>query len=33
MSILVPVVVMILVVLFFTWVFWFLFLREKSDAA
>ena len=31
MSIVVPVVVMILVVLFFTWAFWFLFLREKPE--
>ncbi len=31
MSIVVPVAVMIVVVLFFTWVFWFLFLREKSS--
>ncbi len=31
MSVVVPVAVMIVVVLFFTWVIYFLFLREKSD--
>lgn len=30
MSVVVPVAVMIVVVLFFTWAFWYLFLREKN---